>query len=143
MDPLGISEGPQSFSATHMSAQLCKSIIKPDPVLDGRGMYPAHDPSSNSPRFMSVSFLNIFFSLDEELFIVPDDCYITHTGEGKKLPLREIKKRLEDAYCGSIGVEFMHIANDEEKDWLKQKFEHQHGLSTADEQKLTLERLVR
>lgn len=32
----------------------------------------------------------------------------------KALPLREIIKRLEKVYCGSIGAEFMHIFNLEE-----------------------------
>ena len=57
--------------------------------------------------------------------------------------LREIKQRLEDAYCNNIGVEFMHLASDDERDWLKKKFETQHDLCTQAEQRLTLERLVR
>jgi 2-oxoglutarate dehydrogenase E1 component len=115
LDPLGISEGPKSFTATHMSERQCKSVIEPDDVLNGR---------------------------DDEEFLIPDDCYIGRPGE-TKLKLREIKQRLEDAYCNNIGVEFMHLASDDERDWLKKKFETQHDLCTQAEQRLTLERLVR
>ncbi len=38
-------------------------------------------------------------------------------------PLRDIVKLLQDTYSGTIGVEFMHIQNPEQKAWLQQRFE--------------------
>ncbi|MGO2502786.1 MAG: thiamine pyrophosphate-dependent enzyme, partial [Cobetia marina] len=38
-------------------------------------------------------------------------------------PLKEIHAALEQTYCRSIGAEFMHIVNTEEKRWLQQRFE--------------------
>ncbi|MAM58392.1 MAG: 2-oxoglutarate dehydrogenase E1 component [Salinicola sp.] len=37
--------------------------------------------------------------------------------------LKEIVEALEQTYCRSIGCEFMHIVNTEEKRWLQQRFE--------------------
>lgn len=37
--------------------------------------------------------------------------------------LRQIISILEDTYCGSIGLEFMHIQDPEEKSWLQQRIE--------------------
>ncbi|HYD18754.1 MAG TPA: 2-oxoglutarate dehydrogenase E1 component [Patescibacteria group bacterium] len=38
-------------------------------------------------------------------------------------PLRDIVRMLQETYCGTIGVEFMHIQDPEQKAWLQQKFE--------------------
>lgn len=38
-------------------------------------------------------------------------------------PLKEIVEALDQTYCRSIGCEFMHIVNTEEKRWLQQRFE--------------------
>ncbi|MGO2132902.1 MAG: 2-oxoglutarate dehydrogenase E1 component [Halomonas sp.] len=40
-----------------------------------------------------------------------------------KAPLKEIVEALEQTYCRSIGCEFMHIVDTEEKRWLQQRFE--------------------
>ncbi|HEY8290532.1 MAG TPA: 2-oxoglutarate dehydrogenase E1 component, partial [Acetobacteraceae bacterium] len=37
--------------------------------------------------------------------------------------LREIVRILRDTYCGSIGVEFMHIQDPEQKSWIQRKVE--------------------
>ena len=37
--------------------------------------------------------------------------------------LRSILTRLEQAYCGSIGFEYMHIANHDKCNWLREKIE--------------------
>jgi 2-oxoglutarate dehydrogenase E1 component len=39
------------------------------------------------------------------------------------MPLGELYKALKTTYCGSIGVEYMHITSTEEKRWLQQRFE--------------------
>jgi 2-oxoglutarate dehydrogenase E1 component len=39
------------------------------------------------------------------------------------LPLRDIIELLRETYCGSTGVEFMHIQSPEIKDWIKKKLE--------------------
>jgi len=41
----------------------------------------------------------------------------------EKLPLKEIIKRLEDIYCGNIGIETNHIMESHERRWFQEKFE--------------------
>ncbi len=44
-----------------------------------------------------------------------------------RAPLREIVDSLERIYCDSIGYEFMHIVNLEEKQWIQQRIESNDG----------------
>ena len=44
-----------------------------------------------------------------------------------KAPLREIIEILENIYCSSIGYEFMHIVNLEEKQWIQRQIESNDG----------------
>ena len=39
--------------------------------------------------------------------------------------IREVMAVLKRTYCGNIGIQFMHIAEPEEKSWLQQRFEGQ------------------
>ncbi|CAA3705562.1 2-oxoglutarate dehydrogenase E1 component [Candidatus Portiera aleyrodidarum] len=49
---------------------------------------------------------------------------VFYTGVGKnKATLKEIIDVLDMTYCRSIGCEFMHLINNEEKVWLEQSFE--------------------
>ncbi|MCC6593409.1 MAG: 2-oxoglutarate dehydrogenase E1 component [Xanthomonadales bacterium] len=41
----------------------------------------------------------------------------------RRRPLREIVARLKAAYCGSIGAEFMHIADYAQRRWMQERFE--------------------
>jgi len=49
-----------------------------------------------------------------------------------KAPLREIVAILERIYCNSIGYEFMHIVNLEEKQWIQQRIESTDGYFVFD-----------
>ena len=44
-------------------------------------------------------------------------------GDKDQLTLREILGVLRDAYCRTIGVEYMHISDPEERAWIQQKME--------------------
>ena len=61
-----------------------------------------------------------------------------------KTPLRDIVETLERIYCGSIGYEFMHIVNLEEKQWIQQRIESNDGylVFEKDVKKHLLERLT-
>lgn len=43
------------------------------------------------------------------------------------LALSKIERILEDTYCGSIGIQYMHLANQEEIAWIQKYFETGHG----------------
>lgn len=45
----------------------------------------------------------------------------------EEMPLSEIYQVLRDTYCGSIGIEYMHIADTRETEWLQQKMESVRG----------------
>jgi len=50
----------------------------------------------------------------------------THFKQGQ-MPLHEIYQALRDTYCGSIGIEYMHISDIEETEWLQGKMESMRG----------------
>ncbi len=62
----------------------------------------------------------------------------------ERATLREIMAQLQETYCGSIGVEFMHIQIPEEKAWLMEHFaEHRNRTPfTAEEKKDFLKQLT-
>ncbi|MFA7625814.1 MAG: multifunctional oxoglutarate decarboxylase/oxoglutarate dehydrogenase thiamine pyrophosphate-binding subunit/dihydrolipoyllysine-residue succinyltransferase subunit [Candidatus Kapaibacterium sp.] len=45
------------------------------------------------------------------------------TWENNNMPLRDIIELLRETYCGSTGIEFMHIQSPEVKNWIKKKLE--------------------
>jgi len=50
-----------------------------------------------------------------------------------KASLREIVDTLERIYCGTIGYEFMHIVNLQEKQWIQQRIESNDGFPTFED----------
>jgi len=58
--------------------------------------------------------------------------------------LRQILRILQETYCGSIGVEFMHIQDHEEKAWIQQRIESIRNQTqfTRKGKRAILERLV-
>jgi 2-oxoglutarate dehydrogenase E1 component len=57
----------------------------------------------------------------------------------KKVPLSEIYQALRDTYSRHIGVEYMHIANSDETQWLQNRFESVRGHAAfSTEDKLTI-----
>jgi multifunctional 2-oxoglutarate metabolism enzyme len=55
--------------------------------------------------------------------------------------LRDILGVLRDSYCRTVGVEYMHIQNPEERAWLQARIERPHGRPGHDEQMQILSRL--
>ena len=44
-------------------------------------------------------------------------------GRHEKLTLSEILSKLKQTYCGSVGIEYMHITNRTERRWIRDYFE--------------------
>ncbi len=65
-------------------------------------------------------------------------------GGPKRLKLRDLLERLKKTYAGSIGAEFMHIRDAEERRWVHQQFETAGGnyALSANEKKALLDKLV-
>jgi 2-oxoglutarate decarboxylase len=71
--------------------------------------------------------------------------FITNGLSGKdKATLREILEVLRDTYCGTIGVEYMYIADPERKEWLQQRMESTRNYPALDagSKRRVLEKLV-
>ncbi|MGB0672171.1 MAG: 2-oxoglutarate dehydrogenase E1 subunit family protein, partial [Rhodospirillales bacterium] len=49
--------------------------------------------------------------------------YIDHVLGLETATLREILRVLKDTYCGTVGIEFMHIQEPEEKAWIQRRIE--------------------
>ena len=64
-------------------------------------------------------------------------------GLGDGIPLKEVIDCLERMYCGPIGVEFMHVADIEQRAWLLERFETIGGkLKLEKQQKTTVLELL-
>ena len=80
--------------------------------LDPLGIeQPIHNPEL-TPEFYGFSEAD----LDRPIYL--DGVLGLQTGT-----IREVLAILKRTYCGNIGVQFMHIAEPEEKTWLQQRFE--------------------
>uniref|UniRef100_A0A3B3REN7 2-oxoglutarate dehydrogenase complex component E1 n=1 Tax=Paramormyrops kingsleyae TaxID=1676925 RepID=A0A3B3REN7_9TELE len=87
-----------------------------------------------------------FYGLEEsdldKVFRLPTTTFIG--GNESALPLREIIRRLEMAYCQHIGVEFMFINDLDQCQWIRQKFEKPGVMQfTLEEKRTLLARMVR
>ena len=65
-------------------------------------------------------------------------------GLGEHVPLRAVIARLEEVYCGSIGLEIMHVTDTEQRAWLMNRFETIGGKLDLDRSRklLILEQLT-
>src|SRR5699024_9583117 len=62
-------------------------------------------------------------------------------GDTPTLPLRRILDLLREAYCGTLGVEYMHIEEPEQREWFQQQLEHGYTKPTREEQLRVLGKL--
>ena len=62
----------------------------------------------------------------------------------KQAALKEILDILKATYCGTIGLEYMYISDQEQKRWLQARFEGVQGKATLslEQKKHLLERLT-
>ena len=52
----------------------------------------------------------------------------------EQMTLRAIRDQLEQTYCGSIGIEYMHMLDTTQKEWLRERFETDQGKPDYDQQ---------
>jgi 2-oxoglutarate decarboxylase len=55
-------------------------------------------------------------------------------GTGEMMRLRDILELLHDSYCRTVGVEYMHIHDPEQRNWIQDKVERLHERTDRDEQ---------
>uniref|UniRef100_A0A2K5HBE2 2-oxoglutarate dehydrogenase complex component E1 n=1 Tax=Colobus angolensis palliatus TaxID=336983 RepID=A0A2K5HBE2_COLAP len=129
LDPLGISCVNFDDAPVTVSSNFLPLSINCGPCLA-------------VPRPSSSGFYGLDESDLDKVFHLPTTTFIG--GQESALPLREIIRRLEMAYCQHIGVEFMFINDLEQCQWIRQKFETPGIMQFTNEEKRTLlARLVR
>lgn len=100
------------------------------------------DLDDTIPRELELDFYG--FSerdLDRE-FVLPPTTYIG--GDKANMTLREIVTRLKSIYCAHSGVEYMHLTNFEQQDWIRKHFEAPRVTElTHIEKKVLFKRLIR
>jgi 2-oxoglutarate decarboxylase len=57
------------------------------------------------------------------------------------MKLRDVLGVLRDSYCRTVGIEYMHIMDPEQRRWIQERVEVRHTKPTLDEQKHILSRL--
>jgi 2-oxoglutarate dehydrogenase E1 component len=90
-----------------------------------------------SPCMLSHPLLELaHFDLDESDL---DVSFVVRTFSQRPVTLREIVTSMSATYCREIGVEFMHIQDPSERQWLIQRMEPSHNLPDVNlEEKLHL-----
>ncbi len=109
-------------------------IANTNPLSDG--------PSTMHPELDPATFGLTIWDLDRE-FLTGNSAgvYASIGGTATQMSLGNILGVLRDAYCRTVGVEYMHIANPEEKRWIQEQVEGGHTPLSRDEQHHVLERL--
>jgi 2-oxoglutarate dehydrogenase E1 component/2-oxoglutarate decarboxylase len=59
----------------------------------------------------------------------------------KVMPLRDVLGVLRNSYCRTVGIEYMHITDPEEREWLQKRIEVKHDAPDREKQKHVLGRL--
>ncbi len=95
------------------------------------------------PELDPATYGLTIWDLDREFLTgSTEGIYASIGGEPKYMKLSKILGVLRDAYCRSHGVEYMHIADPEEKRWMQERLEG-HGVEfDADEKAHILDRLT-
>lgn len=146
-DSLGVAHLIRAYQVNgHRSANL-------DPLgLHTNESFPSRPGNARSKSDLDDGFaatLNVGFhgfdpnkDMDRELNFKG-----VHTGGNKgfledltsmpgKVTLRKVVDRLRQTYCGTIGVEYMHIGSTEQCNWIRERVEHPSFLQCDREKKI-------
>ncbi len=98
--------------------------------LDPLRQVPPHMHPELDPTYYGLSI----WDLDRE--------YLTDVGGGtKRMPLGDILGVLRDAYCRTIGIEYGHVLDPDQKLWIREQVEGVSEELSEDDQRWLLERL--
>jgi 2-oxoglutarate dehydrogenase E1 component len=98
----------------------------------------------SKPRELELSHYNFTEKdLDQDIELGPGILPRFKTEQRKKMTLREIIAACERLYCGSYGVEYIHIPDREQCDWLRERLEIPQPFKySVDEKRRILDRLI-
>lgn len=146
---LGMAMGEGSDVMNHLKVQL---LVR---AYQARGHHKAKiDPLGirgeavqfgySKPKELELEHYNFSEKdLDQEFALGPGILPRFKTDGRDKMTLREIIATCERLYCGSYGVEYIHIPDREQCDWLRQRIEvPQPYKYSVDEKRRILDRLI-
>ena len=144
---MGLSEGSDVMN--HLKVQL---LVR---AYQSRGHHKARiDPLGirteaeqfgySKPRELELSHYNFTEKdLDQEIELGPGILPRFKTENRTKMTLREIIQACERLYCGSYGIEYIHIPDREQCDWLRERIEVPQPFKySVDEKRRILDRLI-
>ncbi|GMS95707.1 hypothetical protein PENTCL1PPCAC_17881, partial [Pristionchus entomophagus] len=100
------------------------------------------DLDDTVPPELELSFYGLSDADLDRQFLLPPTTYIG--GEEKILTLREIVNRLKSIYCNKTGIEYMHLTNFEQQEWIRKRFEAPKATELShDQKKVLFKRLIR
>lgn len=141
----GTAEGQGSDVLNHLKVQL---LVR---AYQARGHHKARidplgirDQTAAIPRELELSTYNFTEAdMETEFTLGPGILPRFKTDTREKMTLREIIDACERLYCGSYGVEYIHIPDRDQCDWLRQRLEvPQPYKYSVDEKRRILDRLI-
>jgi 2-oxoglutarate dehydrogenase E1 component len=146
---LGMNTGQGSDIMNHLKVQL---LVR---AYQARGHHKADiDPLNlrqeakafgyDRIRELELSHYNLSESdLNQEFSLGPGILPRFKTATREKMTLREIIDACEKIYCGSYGIEYIHIPDREQCDWLRERIEIPSPFKySVDEKRRILDRLI-
>ncbi|HVU73378.1 MAG TPA: multifunctional oxoglutarate decarboxylase/oxoglutarate dehydrogenase thiamine pyrophosphate-binding subunit/dihydrolipoyllysine-residue succinyltransferase subunit, partial [Mycobacteriales bacterium] len=98
---------------------------------------PLYDDVKTHPDLDVLTYGLTLWDLDRE-WAIGD--FAKSTGK-KVMQLRDVLGVLRDAYCRSVGIEYMHLQDPDQRDWLQENLERKHERPDREHQLHVLERL--
>ncbi|KAK5943968.1 2-oxoglutarate dehydrogenase E1 component [Knufia obscura] len=145
----GIGTGQSSDVGSHLKVQLLVRAYqsrghhkaKTDP-LGIRGEAEAFGYSK--PKELELSHYGFTEKdLDQEFELGPGILPRFTKDKGQKMTLRELINACEKTYCGSYGIEYIHIPDREQCDWIRDRIEvPQPYKYSVDDKRRILDRLI-
>ncbi|PIA94422.1 2-oxoglutarate dehydrogenase, mitochondrial [Cercospora beticola] len=142
---VGVAEGQSSEVLNHLKVQL---LVR---AYQARGHHKAaidplgiKDLNRSTPKELDLATYNFSESDMEQEFSLGPGILPRFAKDGReKMTLREIIDACERLYCGPYGVEYIHIADREQCDWLRERIEVPSPYKySVDEKRRILDRLI-
>lgn len=94
------------------------------------------------PELDPATFGLTIWDLDREYLTGADNIYLPIGGSSQKMKLGAILGVLRNAYCRTVGVEYMHISNPIEKHWFQEQMEGSKDPISQEEERHIFNRLA-
>lgn len=111
--------------------------------LDPLGILDADLQDVNPPELELSHYGFSERDLDKEITLGPGILPHFMTDDRKTMPLRDIIKTLKRIYCGAVGIQYIHIPDKDQCDWIRQRVEIPKPWNyTVEEKRMILDRLM-